>query len=166
MSTTNTKISSTGKIQQKHGEHLKLPATACSPQSFLVAPPGVGFSTQPVIDVERAQMEVAPSIMGARSPRLGPCTAACVERVAEVSPILLVPRLRRVFGKRLLERRALLRTSVHPPVHSRLPGLPGLPGRGYCPALPSIQACSTICLTSWYCGGGCLSLALLALSKR
>ena len=90
-------------MQQKHGEHLKLPATACSPQSFLVAPPGVGFSTQPVIDVERTQMEVAPPVMGARSPRLGPCTAARIERVAEVSPILLVPRLRRVFGKRLLE---------------------------------------------------------------
>ena len=78
-----------------------------------MAPPGVGFSAQPVVDVERAQVEVAPPVMGASSPRLGPCTAACVETVAEVSPILLVPGLRRVFGKRFLERRALLWTSVH-----------------------------------------------------
>ena len=104
-----------------------------------MAPPGVGFSTQPVVDVERTQMEVAPPIMGARSPRLGPCTAACVERVAEVSPILLVPRLRRVFGKRLLERRALLRTGAHPPVHSGLPGLSGFPGRAYCPSCSAVD---------------------------
>ena len=82
----------------------KTPAIARSPKRFLVAPPGVGLPAQPVVNVEGAQMEVAPPLVGASSSRLGPCTAPCVETMAVISSILLVSRLRSVLSERLLER--------------------------------------------------------------